>query len=138
MTVSKDVRLMVIRRDSSRCVKCGKRISRGDWYQGRASIHHRRLRSHRFCGTDLPANLILLCGSGTTGCHGWCHSHPRQAMEEGLIVSAYKTPSMVPLRSWKGVLALDDEGGTSLQRKEDGLQDLVAQVAAERKHHDQR
>lgn len=59
-------------------------------------------------------------------------------MEEGFIVSAYKTPSMVPVRSWRGVLALDDEGGTSVERKRDALQDLAAQVAAERKRHDQR
>lgn len=33
-----------------------------------------------------PANLVVLCGSGTTGCHGWVESHRERAIEQGWLV----------------------------------------------------
>jgi hypothetical protein len=51
------------------------------------NVHHRRLRSQG--GRDTPENRALLCGSGTTGCHGWVHAHPKLAMASGWIVSAF-------------------------------------------------
>ena len=44
------------------CVLCGK--ARG---QGRLSLHH----IHKHPRDDVVANLVMLCGNGTTGCHGW-------------------------------------------------------------------
>lgn len=43
----------------SRCVVCD-----GDWH----SLHHVYKRSQG--GDDVLANLVPVCGSGTTGCHG--------------------------------------------------------------------
>lgn len=40
------------------CALCGSR--------GRLSLHH----IHRHPRDDVRANLIMLCGSGTSGCHG--------------------------------------------------------------------
>jgi hypothetical protein len=35
---------------------------------------------------NLPANLVLLCGSGTTGCHGWVEAHRAAATRAGFLV----------------------------------------------------
>lgn len=51
-----------------------------------------------------PANLIALCGSGTTGCHGWVESNRHKARELGLLIlkveSAEDVPFMDKERKW--------------------------------------
>ena len=47
--------------------------------------------------THCPCNGINLCGSGTTGCHGWVHSHPFEARAMGWIVSRYAVPHETPV-----------------------------------------
>ena len=69
-------RRLVQRRDAWKCARCGR--DAGTHWSG-DSIHHRRPRSHPWPGLHQPANLLLLCGSGTTGCHGWVHAHPARA-----------------------------------------------------------
>lgn len=59
------------------------------------SIHHRKPRG--MGGTKKkeindPSNLLLLCGSGTTGCHGWIESNREQAYEMGLLVRQSDNP----------------------------------------------
>ena len=50
--------------------------------QGRATtVHHRRKRSQG--GGWGAANLLALCGSGTTGCHGWVEANPKASREWG-------------------------------------------------------
>ncbi|MEW9530728.1 hypothetical protein [Microbispora sp. NPDC049125] len=51
------------------------------------SRHHRLAR--RMGGTTNPAinslaNLLLICGHGTVGCHGWVEHHAYGASETGL------------------------------------------------------
>ena len=58
-------------------------------------------------------NLILLCGTGTTGCHGWVHNHPAESYEAGWLVHSWDEPLEVPVRSWRGLLLLDADGGTT-------------------------
>lgn len=87
-------RSLVTNRDKHRCARCGKEMRIG--MQG-FSIHHRRLRSHPFKGLHEPSNLITLCGTGTTGCHGWVHSHVKEAKEQGYIVSGYSDPRQIPV-----------------------------------------
>lgn len=62
----------------------------------------------------VPSNGLDVCGSGTTGCHGWIHANPGEAQRLGWSVSAYAEPSEVPvlLRQFGWVL-LDDLGGWS-------------------------
>lgn len=59
------------------------------------SYHHRQLRSQG--GPDSPDNLVLLCGTGTTGEHGWVHGDPQAAQRVGLIVPSWATPSEYPI-----------------------------------------
>jgi hypothetical protein len=66
-------------------------------------------------GLWLPSNGILLCGSGTTGCHGWCHHNPVAANAGGWIVQTGEVPSTVPVwlnprTLYPGWWLLDDDG----------------------------
>jgi hypothetical protein len=71
-------------RDNSQCFRCGTVLTeRWPGY----SCHHRRLRSGG--GPDTLDNRIMLCGSGTTGCHGYVHSNRLEAGIGGWIVSRY-------------------------------------------------
>lgn len=103
------VRAIVYNRDDGLCVRCGVYLSEYDMATARGSIHHRKLRSQG--GPNTAANLITLCGSGTTGCHGWVHGHPAEARNLGLIVHRIDDPASVPVLGWSGWLRL----GTSEQ-----------------------
>jgi hypothetical protein len=79
---------VILTRDDFRCVRCGKVVSTSQY-----SIHHRVLgnrKDRRACV------LITLCGSGTTGCHGWVHGHPAEAKLRGWIVSRFAPRTAVP------------------------------------------
>jgi hypothetical protein len=82
----------VFQRDLERCVKCGTG-SALMW-----SCHHRKLRSQG--GADGPENRITLCGSGTTGCHGWAHHNRDEAAESGWCVRPWDDPADVPVMSF--------------------------------------
>ena len=107
-----DIVAAVLERDQHRCVVCSLPLhgTRGrDW-----SLHHRRPR--RMGGdprpeTNLPANIVSVCGSGTSGCHGWLESRRTEAMHQGLILHADDDPSEHPIATWYGVVLLDDDGG---------------------------
>lgn len=100
---------LVWRRAWSCCERCGIPVLRN---RGGYSIHHRRRRRPEFDGVHAAANLLLLCGSGTTGCHGWVHGHPLDSRTEGFIVSTYAEPSSWGvLHAAHGWVLLDNEGG---------------------------
>lgn len=85
-TISRRLRTSILERDNYQCQRCGISIM-----NQRYSVHHRKLRSHASPDeVNLADNLITLCGSGTTGCHGWVHAHPAEAREQGYIISAYR------------------------------------------------
>lgn len=97
-------------RDSELCVRC--RRAPG------TNRDHRKNRSQG--GRTTPANLQLLCGSGTTGCHGWVTEHPKEAIEEGWACPGYAEPADWPARRWMGThlgalrlgwALYDDRGG---------------------------
>lgn len=77
---------------------------------GRASnFQHRKNRSQG--GLFLPSNGLDVCGSGTTGCHGWIHSHPKLSRDNGWMVRGSDDPAEVPFRHWQwGWVRLDDRG----------------------------
>jgi hypothetical protein len=57
-----------------------------------------------------PSNLLRLCGSGTTGDHGWIERHRAEAYERGLLVRQHETPAAVPVLLRVGWVLLDDAG----------------------------
>lgn len=84
----KTARLVFFVRDGEACVRCGRGLRWEDRGVG-WSMHHRRPRG---MGGDTssevssPANALTLCGSGTTGCHGWVEQHRDEAFEAGWLV----------------------------------------------------
>jgi hypothetical protein len=101
---------VVTERDGQLCQRCLR--ARGD------NRDHRLNRSQG--GRTAPSNLQLLCGSGTTGCHGWRTENLRAALEDGWRVPAGQDPREWPARRWLrtrvGTLRAawvlyDDEGG---------------------------
>lgn len=79
---------LVDARDAYTCARCGHQAQGG-------SRHHRQLRRH---GDHSPANLVLVCGSGTTGCHGWAHGNPAEAYKTGWLVHSWHNPEHVPIQ----------------------------------------
>ena len=52
---------------------------------------------HPFDRLHQPENLLQLCGSGATGCHGWVHAHPKRAYRLGYLVHMGKAPATIPV-----------------------------------------
>lgn len=83
---------LVVHRDEKRCAWCGDAVwgERGtDW-----SLHHRRARGmggDRRPDSNSPSNLVLVHGSGTTGCHGVIESRRAEALERGFLISKLST-----------------------------------------------
>jgi 5-methylcytosine-specific restriction endonuclease McrA len=103
---------IVLERDEQRCQKC----LRGD----ELTRDHRLNRSQG--GLTTPANLQLLCGSGTTGCHGQVTHDLDMALREGWRVPAWADPLTWPARRWfrtpygtvrEGWALYDDAGGVT-------------------------
>lgn len=80
----------VLARDRQACARCGVTLTgpRGlGW-----SIHHRVPRG--MGGTkrrdiNSASNLAALCGSGTTGCHGWIEQNRAEGIKTGFLVSKF-------------------------------------------------
>lgn len=89
--------LFVRQRDGNQCKRCYRYVGPGE-----GSIHHRQPR--QMGGTSRPeindpVNLALLCGSATTGCHGYIESHRTEAYEMGWLVHSWDDPAAVPWQS---------------------------------------
>lgn len=106
---------LVDERDDRRCICCGVSLMGVP-----ASRHHRHMRSHPFPGLHEASNLILLCGSGTTGCHGFIHAHPEFAYAQGWLLHSWEEhPDRVPVNTFAhGWVLLDDRGGWKSYEKE--------------------
>lgn len=64
------------------------------------SIHHRKTRGMggtRRVDVNELHHLLVVCGDGTTGCHGWIGRYPALARERGLIVWQAEDARTIPL-----------------------------------------
>jgi hypothetical protein len=99
-------------RDIWCCVVCGRHLGASG-----STLHHRRNRGSGGSSDpaiNRPSNLLTVCGSGTTGCHGWITNRPGEARDAGYVVSLNSTdnPRDVPVRhALYGLVYLDDNGG---------------------------
>lgn len=107
-------RSLVLARSGGRCERCGG-IGR--------SYHHRKKRGQG--GEWDPTNIVRLCGTGTTGCHGWVEEHPNEAQTQGFHVRPWERPDEVPVK-WqrsKWYLLLPDgemsDSGRKQRQQED-------------------
>lgn len=92
------VRKIVLERAGDVCEGCGHPVAN--------NLHHRKYRSRG--GKHVASNLVLLCGSGTTGCHARAHSANPPA---GWSVNSWGNPTLIPFESFWGPVWLDDHGG---------------------------
>lgn len=92
---------MVWQRDGGSCVRCGRGLHFSQ--RGMAwSVHHRSPRGmggSKAAWVNQPSNLILLCGTGTTGCHSWVEANRAISLECGWLVprNGVRLPAEVPV-----------------------------------------
>lgn len=107
-----DIRLRanVVVREDGRCFRCGRQVAiyEGETYHdlpvvkrvAEFSIHHRKPRGmggSNSMDINIFPNLIVLCGTGTTGCHGWVEANREQAYKDGLLIhSGIGNPILTP------------------------------------------
>lgn len=105
--IPRKIRHLVYDRAEQRCERCG---AAGSWTY---SVHHRRPRGmggSKNAATNSPSNLVLLCGSGTSGCHGEVESDRWMAVQDGLIVPQHADPATTPVLLARGWTVLTDDG----------------------------
>lgn len=93
-------RTLVAERAGYACELCGARLHDGDTWSAVHSFHHRQARGAGGSSrpeVNSPANVLLLCGSGVTGCHGFIESHRAMAESEGWLVRHGFDPAEVPV-----------------------------------------
>jgi hypothetical protein len=93
--VTPAVRAAVLARAESCCERCYVPLDGVHGY----SLQHRAAR--RMGGSKLAhlaqaPNLLALCGSGTTQCHGWVEDHPTDAYSQGLALRTGWNPDQTP------------------------------------------
>jgi hypothetical protein len=112
---SLEVRRLVYERDGGRCVACGARTEQIQHRVARGMGGRRSVEADAWVNS--PASLVLLCGSGTTGCHGWVEAHPAVAVGLGFRVSTNgsQRPDEVPVLTRLGWVELDIAGGARLR-----------------------
>lgn len=86
---------MLWARAMGRCEICGKSLS---WEA--YSKHHRRPRGmggNREGWVNDVTNLLLLCGTGVSGCHGMVEANRARAYDAGWLVRSGYRPVEVPV-----------------------------------------
>jgi 5-methylcytosine-specific restriction endonuclease McrA len=107
--IPRRVRLDVLDRDDLTCVRCGKPAHLAHY-----SIHHRKPRGmggSRDPRINGKANLLLLCGSGTDGCHGHVEAHREWALANGYLLRDVADAPLTPVLTYAGWRLFDDHGG---------------------------
>ena len=97
----KSTRQAVSNRSGGYCEYCGARAT---------NMHHRINRSHG--GRWSPANILHLCGSGVTGCHGRFESERELAYELGVCIRGNNVdvnPANIPVHTPIQLLWLTDD-----------------------------
>lgn len=100
---------VVSERCGDRCERCG---------APQYTCHHRWKRSHG--GPWEPANIVALCGSGTTGCHGWVEANPAAAIRLGFwLKSGNRDLEKARLWLWGRWVVLRNDGDIRLWKPAD-------------------
>jgi len=96
-------RALVRARSDRICEVCGS--------QPAHNVHHRKNRSQG--GTWAASNLLDVCGSGTTGCHGRItDDHDGTAHRNGWTCKSFENPATTPCTTRNGRVRLLDNGET--------------------------
>jgi hypothetical protein len=70
--------------------------------------------------SNSPANLVTLCGSAVSGCHGFVESHRVKALDWGYIVHRIDDPATVPVLTAGGWVRYDHDACRSYIDAPDG------------------
>ena len=89
------VRNTVAERAGYCCERCGRQLHDGDAWTQTHSFHHRLPRGRG--GRNTVSNLVLLCGSGVTGCHGQVEDQRAAAYDSGWLVETGLDPATKPV-----------------------------------------
>lgn len=102
----RNARKVVKARSQSLCEMCGRAEA--------TNMHHRKNRSQG--GAWTPGNLLHLCGSGTTGCHGSVGDNVALSRERGWSVLSTDDPTEMPVfLAGRGWVFLLEDGSTTQQ-----------------------
>ena len=103
---TRKTRMAALKRDDGRCVRCGAIVADPDsgapfidW-----SLQHRRARgmgSSKDPVTNSLENLIVLCGSAVTGCHGAVEVNRESGRRFGYAVPQWRDPAVMPVQHWQ-------------------------------------
>lgn len=129
------VRRQVAARDEGRCVCCGAFVVDPESMHAHAqwSIQHRKARG--MGGTkdpqvNDPVNLLVLCGSGTTGCHGRVETNRVWGREQGFAVSKWADPAVIPVVHWlHGLAWVTADGWVSVPPGPEGVREVAVRSA---------
>jgi len=101
VSVPRQTREAVIHRDHGQCVACGLTVATLDTPPrpvAQFSLQHRVARGMGGRSViDEPHNLLVMCGTGTTGCHGRAEGDPQWARDRGYRVDSWDAPETVPV-----------------------------------------
>ena len=100
LKVDDETRFAVLGRGGYKCERC-----RQDFIGKPISIHHRRPRmmgGSKNAELHKPANLLALCGTGTSGCHGWVESNRDKARELGYLIAKVESAEQIPFKDLNG------------------------------------
>lgn len=89
------VRQTILDRDAYTCWRCGRDVTAVGY-----NLQHRDNRGRggtRDPRINWPSNGIVLCGSATTGCHGWVEHNGLAAEKLGWAVQSWADPESVPV-----------------------------------------
>jgi len=109
LKVEEEVRFTVLARAFYRCERCG-----GGATAFGFSVHHRLPRGmggSKNANLHKSANLIVLCGSGVDGCHGWVESNRDEARAKGYLLYRIDNASEIPFIDIDEIAWLIDDSG---------------------------
>lgn len=89
---SEETRMIALTRSGFRCELCAGPMDS-------MSLHHRSPRQmggSKVPWINNPENLLAICGSGTTGCHGMVESNRSESYDTGRLVRTGFLPWEVP------------------------------------------
>jgi hypothetical protein len=120
---AKTVRHAFFEREQERCFRCRRPLLFEDRGIG-WSAHHRLPRQMGGVGRNSLAaaivsaitNCLILCGSGTTGCHGWAEKYRAIAEDYGYIVRrGINPPAGVRIKKLDGTWWLLTSSGLAVE-----------------------
>lgn len=120
LKVTEETRFVVFVRANYQCERCYEKLH-GVFG---ASVHHRRPRmmgGSKKAELHQPANLIVLCGSGVSGCHGWVESNRDKAREHGYLIYKVASAGEIPFRDVNGKWHQIDNFGQKRQFDTNGM-----------------